>query len=311
MGSDPFPLLRSFWNATVPRREWTHHAHIRVATFIVRTFGQALAHELLRAKIRTLNAALGGPAAAYHETVTHAWTIILDAALRDRPIDASLARECDEMVETVGQGNHLGEYYSAPALTDRRARNGFARPDLRPLPKPVGLHIRSAAVGEGPHAASVVREVYDEYGFTWDEGGYHADLVHIESHYLSTGDIFLVAVDTDGTLVGTAALKRFAALPGEQGWVGVNGVRRIAGADGSVERLYVRPRARRCGIGRALLSRITDVGRVYGMRRLEIWSDKRFQEAHRLYRSLGADIVSSRICGDPDQSPEWGLRLNL
>jgi hypothetical protein len=44
---------------------------------------------------------------------------------------------------------------------------------------------------------------------------------------------------------------------------------------------------------------------------MEIWSDKRFAEAHALYRSLGAKLVGERICHDPEQSPEWGFLLDL
>lgn len=44
---------------------------------------------------------------------------------------------------------------------------------------------------------------------------------------------------------------------------------------------------------------------------MEIWSDKRFVEAHRLYQRLGAFVVADRICSDPDNSPEWGLLLPL
>jgi hypothetical protein len=42
---------------------------------------------------------------------------------------------------------------------------------------------------------------------------------------------------------------------------------------------------------------------------MEMWSDKRFEDAHRLYQKLGAEVVGERICHDPDQSPEWGLLL--
>jgi hypothetical protein len=44
---------------------------------------------------------------------------------------------------------------------------------------------------------------------------------------------------------------------------------------------------------------------------MELWSDKRFEDAHRLYQKLGARVVGERICHDPDQSPEWGLAIDF
>ena len=36
------------------------------------------------------------------------------------------------------------------------------------------IRIRRAAAADSAPAAAVVRAVYEEYGFTWDEHGYHA-----------------------------------------------------------------------------------------------------------------------------------------
>jgi putative acetyltransferase len=46
-----------------------------------------------------------------------------------------------------------------------------------------------------------------------------------------------------------------------------------------------------------------------GRSTMELWSDKRFTDAHRLYERFGAKVVGERICHDPDKSPEWGLVL--
>lgn len=48
-----------------------------------------------------------------------------------------------------------------------------------------------------------------------------------------------------------------------------------------------------------------------GHRQLEIWSDKRFEDAHRLYRRYGARVVGERVHDDPDSSEEWGLLIDL
>jgi GNAT superfamily N-acetyltransferase len=146
------------------------------------------------------------------------------------------------------------------------------------------VSVRRAVAADSPAVAAVVRAVYDEFGFTWDEEGYHADLRDVEASYAA----FFVA-EADGHIVGTAGLTEH----------------------GSLERLYVLPAARSGGLGSALLTAVVDEARVQGHAQLEIWSDKLLVDAHRLYEHHGARIVAERVNDDPDASHEWGLVLDL
>ena len=146
------------------------------------------------------------------------------------------------------------------------------------------MRIRRARTRDSAAAAAVVRAVYDEYGFTWDADDYHADLLDVEAAYAA----FYVA-ESDGRIVGTAGLSR----------------------EGSLERFYVLPQARGAGAGTALLAAVADEARRLGHTQLEIWSDKRFEGAHRLYTRNGARVVGERVHDDPDSSHEWGLVLDL
>lgn len=158
----------------------------------------------------------------------------------------------------------------------------------------------------------VVREVYDEYSFTWDEGDYHADLYGLKSYYLDQGHHFWIAEDENGRAVGVVALELFDAVPGEpNALVKHEGFVRIAGSDCALQRLYVRPSSRGSGVGTALMEKVVNTAKAEGKAQLEIWSDKRFKEAHRLYERFGAKVVGDRICHDPDQSPEWGLTIRF
>ncbi|MEZ0325616.1 MAG: N-acetyltransferase family protein [Fimbriimonas sp.] len=175
----------------------------------------------------------------------------------------------------------------------------------------MNLQIRLATNADVPEVVRVIRAVYDEYGFSWDEADYHADLYDLEAHYGEAGEPFFVA-EVDGVIVGTAALELFDRIPGQVGeTVELGGFIRVAAADCSLERLYVHPDGRRGGVGRALLVRVIDEARDRGRTTMEMWSDKRFADAHRLYQKLGAIVVGERICDDPDVSPEWGLVLPL
>ena len=146
------------------------------------------------------------------------------------------------------------------------------------------MKVRRAIAADSPAVAAVVRAVYDEFGFTWEEAGYHADLRDVEASYAA----FYVA-EVDSRIVGTAGLTE----------------------RGSLERLYVLPETRGSGAGSALLTAVADEARRHGHNRLEIWSDKRFAAAHRLYERHGARVIGERVHHDPDSSHEWGLVLEL
>ena len=157
------------------------------------------------------------------------------------------------------------------------------------------MRIRRAEHADAAAIAGVVRAVYDEHGFTWDADGYHADLRDAAAHY---GGAFWVA-ELDGELVGTVGLELGAGRTGG-----------LEGCDCSLERLYVLDRARGRGAGSALLRAVLAEARAHGRRRLAIWSDKRFEDAHRLYERFGARVAGERVHDDPDASHEWGLVLD-
>jgi putative acetyltransferase len=171
----------------------------------------------------------------------------------------------------------------------------------------VSFQIRLATNADSPEVIRVIKAVYDEYGFTWDPEGYHADLYDLEKHYAEP-DRFFVAETPEGVVLGTVALEIFPTIPGEPGTtVDQGGYVRCAGTDCSLERLYVDPPARRQGVGAALSAQVRALATEQGRTNMELWSDKRFTDAHRLYERLGARVVGERICDDPDVSPEWGL----
>jgi putative acetyltransferase len=146
------------------------------------------------------------------------------------------------------------------------------------------LIVRRAVASDSAAATAVIRAVYHEYGFTWDENGYHADLRDVESSYAA----FYVA-EREGRVVGTAGLTEH----------------------GSLERLYVLPEARGGGVGGALFAAVAAEARQRGHARLEIWTDKVLADAHRLYENAGARQAGERVNDDPDESHEWLYVLDL
>ncbi len=308
-------LLQQFHAAKMPREVWTHEAHLRVASALVWLYGHDAGLIAIRDGIKALNASFGGSPDAYHETVTRAFVALIHSSLSqlplDLPVEEAVLRAVSELKREKGI---LERHYDRETLESRAAHDMWLPPNRIPLPVPTtrAFEVRMARAEEGAHAADVVHEVYDEYGFTWEEDGYHTDLYHLGDAYLRAGGAFFVAVEAASSgLVGTAALRRFECVPAGDNVHIVDDVVRVAGADCSLERLYVRKGARQAGLGRALLQRTIDSAAARGASRLEIWSDKRFVEAHRLYERLGALPVGERICDDPDRSREWGLQIQL
>lgn len=136
----------------------------------------------------------------------------------------------------------------------------------------------------------VVQEVYREYGFTYDPEGYHRDLFDLDAFYPHG---FWVATNENGKVLGGAGLKH-------------------DGSGFEVARMYVRPSARKLGIGSALMEILIREAQCLGAAKLNIWTDTAFGDAHRLYQKFGAKTVSERICpGDPDQACEHGMVLQI
>ena len=156
----------------------------------------------------------------------------------------------------------------------------------------VELTIRPARSEDSAAAAAVVRAVYAEQGFTWEEGGYHADLDDVERSF----DAFWLA-ERDGSVEGCVGIRSDRLV--------------LEGSDCSLERLYVLPAARGGGTGSALLLAAVAGAQERGCSRMEIWSDKLLTDAHRLYERHGARVVTERVHDDPDASAEWGLVLEL
>jgi GNAT superfamily N-acetyltransferase len=82
-------------------------------------------------------------------------------------------------------------------------------------------------------------------------------------------------VDDDGGVVGTAALQ----LTGP--------------ASGELRKMFLLPRARGRGMGRALLDAVLDAARARGLERLTLTTRHRYDRAIRLYERAGFRPVGS------------------
>lgn len=129
-------LIRAFKECTLPRRYWTHQAHLTVALWYLFHYSEMEATNCIRSGILRYNAAVGiqaNPSGGYHETITLFWirTIakFLDAEGAYRP----MVDIANKVIELYGKKNLLLEYYSRDRLMSWEARTSWVEPDLKPI----------------------------------------------------------------------------------------------------------------------------------------------------------------------------------
>jgi GNAT superfamily N-acetyltransferase len=90
------------------------------------------------------------------------------------------------------------------------------------------------------------------------------------------------------------------------------GSKPLAGAAVELKSLYVAARARRRGLASELVAGVEERARASGARRVELWSDSRFCDAHRLYLRLGyTRQPGTRELNDPSNTVEYAFAKDL
>jgi putative acetyltransferase len=151
----------------------------------------------------------------------------------------------------------------------------------------VELPIVPATRADAPGVIELIRRVFVEYGWIWDEGTEVPDLLRWAPHYEPPHGAFYV-IRSEGRVVGSA------------------GVDRVDAATAELHRLYLDPGLRGRGFGDALVETIVAWCRAQGFPRLVLWSDTRFTHAHRLYLRHGFRQAGERVLPqDVNQTREY------
>jgi putative acetyltransferase len=124
------------------------------------------------------------------------------------------------------------------------------------------------------------------------------DLLRIASAYEGYGGEFWVTVDpASGALVASVGwLPSPASERG--GWL-------------ELRKLYVARERRRQGLASALVARVESAARERGALGVELWSDTRFLDAHRLYARQGYQRGAQRQLFDLSHSVEYHFEKRL
>lgn len=159
----------------------------------------------------------------------------------------------------------------------------------------MSFEIESVGFEAAPDVIELIHRVFDEYGFIWDPEDEFWDLLTEEHSFPYRAPIggMWVMRDEQGTVVGSIAANR------------------IDGPTVELHRLYLDAHLRGRGLGRRLLETAVDWAREHGAWRIELWSDTRFEDAHRLYERLGYVKSGSRKLDDVNHTVEFRYESDL
>jgi GNAT superfamily N-acetyltransferase len=151
------------------------------------------------------------------------------------------------------------------------------------------LTVRPAAISDAPGVVDLIGRVYLEYGFVYVPEVEVPDLFRFDQHYAAPRGAFFVVRDGD-VVVGSV------------------GVERLDDTSAELHRLYLDAHLRGRGTGRALVEAALDWCRAEKIPRMILWSDTRFDQAHRLYERMGFRRTGERVLPDDlNQTREYGF----
>jgi GNAT superfamily N-acetyltransferase len=150
-----------------------------------------------------------------------------------------------------------------------------------------GAVVEVGSRADVPGVIELIGRVFAEYGFLYDPAVEVPDLLDFERHYQPPHGGFFV-------------LRRDQVIAGSVG------IERLGDGTAELHRLYLDAALRGQGTGQALVEAALRWCRAEGVSHLILWSDTRFDRAHRLYDRMGFHQTGHRILpGDANESEEY------
>jgi putative acetyltransferase len=155
----------------------------------------------------------------------------------------------------------------------------------------MSLLLRPTVPEDVPGILALIGEVYAEYDCVLNAEQDERHLLEPGPYFRAHGGEFWV-VEENGRIGATVAVM-------------------LHEDSGELKSLYVHSSLRRQGWGRRLTELAIDYARAAGRQKMILWSDTRFLDAHRLYRSMGFHETGVRDLHDSNNSIEYGFEMSL
>ena len=130
--TDDETFLAAVEATTWPGERFGHREHVWLAWLYLGRHGLEQGSARLRESIQRYATALGAPG-KYHETLTWAWSVYVDHALRGPPRCATFPAFLEAHPHLL-DGRLLARHYRRETLETPEARRERLAPDLEPLP---------------------------------------------------------------------------------------------------------------------------------------------------------------------------------
>ena len=158
----------------------------------------------------------------------------------------------------------------------------------------MNVKIRDARDDDSDGLIRLIGDCFSEYpGCVLDVEGEAPELISPATWHKEAGGRLWVA-EGDGTIVGCVAILPEAERSAE------------------LKKLYVSSELRRLGLGARLCELVEAEARSRGANTVILWSDTRFEDAHRLYEQRGYERgPDTRELHDASKSVEYYFRRSL
>lgn len=129
-------FVAAFESGSLPKREWTHAAHLAIGAHYAMTYEAEEAMRRLRAGIRHLNGCHGvenSDTGGYHETITRFWLTVIRRFLRDYDAKRPTAAWAERIGAVVGEFQNRRDlfvgYWTFNIVSSTEARRHWIEPD--------------------------------------------------------------------------------------------------------------------------------------------------------------------------------------
>jgi len=129
--------VRGLIARSLPKAEWTHHAHLRAGLWHALHYPDDVALDLLRERIRAYNQATGvanTASSGYHETITRFYLHVISTYLRSVDSRRAIDELAQELIARYGDRDLQLRHYTRQRLFSPEARFSWLEPALEALP---------------------------------------------------------------------------------------------------------------------------------------------------------------------------------